>query len=454
MKQNILKKIIKEKIKWISYRKKIQPLKKIASIINIKTRDLYKSITKKKPSFILECKKSSPSFGIIKKKFNILKIAQIYKKYASAISVVTEEKYFNGNIENIPKIKKIVHQPILCKDFIIDPYQIYLAKYYQADAILLMLSILNDNQYYELSKLAKYLNLQILTEVHNLNELERLKKFSPKIIGINNRNLKNLKINIKNTIKLAPLIKKKTCIISESGITTNFEVKKLNNFVNGFLIGTQLMKKKNLDLEIRKIIYGKNKICGLTRHKDAYNSSFYGSVYGGLIFCKNSLRKINIKKAKTIIKNINLKFVGVFQNKNLKSVTNIVNKLKLNIVQLHGNENKEYISSLKNNISKKIKIWKSITLQQFLSNFYKIKYINYYLLDNNLPGSGIQLNWKPLKHKNLNKIILAGGLNQKNIKLAMKLNSLGLDINSGVEKYIGIKSRKKIKLIFKNLRYY
>lgn len=120
MPETILNKIIKDKIDWIKNRKKKQPLITFKDKINKETRNFYEILKRKRPFFILECKKSSPSLGIIRKNFNLIEIANIYKKYASAISVLTDEKYFNGNIEYINIVRKCVYQPILCKDFFID----------------------------------------------------------------------------------------------------------------------------------------------------------------------------------------------------------------------------------------------------------------------------------------------------------------------------------------------
>lgn len=136
-----------------------------------------------------------------------------------------------------------VYQPILCKDFFIDSYQVYLARYYKADAILLMLSILDNKQYMMLYNIAKELNMEVLTEVNNTTELHRAIQLNALIIGINNRNLHDLSIDLNRTKILSPLIKNRI-IISESGITENAQIKELSKMVHGFLIGSSLMSKK------------------------------------------------------------------------------------------------------------------------------------------------------------------------------------------------------------------
>ncbi|CAL4321021.1 Tryptophan biosynthesis protein TrpCF [Buchnera aphidicola (Sipha maydis)] len=452
MQKTILKEILCKKKQWIDDKKIHIPIKHIKKNISIKTRNFIHCLKKKTPAFILECKKSSPSLGIINKKFDLKRIARVYKKYSSVISVVTEENYFHGNIKNISIIRNDVKQPILCKDFIFDPYQIYLSRYYQADAVLLILSILNDSQYIYLSNLSKKLNLGILTEISNLKELKRALKLNAQVIGINNRNLKDFSININQTKNLSPFIKNKSIIISESGISKNSHIKKLSSFVNGFLIGSSLMKAKNLELATKKIIFGHNKICGLTRYKDAEYAKKYGATYGGLIFCKNSPRKINKEISNTIIKIKDFLFVGVFQNQKIDYLLEKIFSLNLKIIQLHGEEDIEYIKLLKKNVGKKIKIWKSINVKNNKYFYQKNKEINKYLFDNHIPGSGKSFDWNILRKENKKKIILSGGLNIKNCKKASHIGCFGLDFNSGVEKKIGIKDKRKIKKIFCILR--
>lgn len=449
MHETILHKIIRDKANWIQNRKKKEPFEYIKNKINIKTRNFYDSLKNKNPCFILECKKASPSLGVIKKNFDLLEIANVYKRYASAVSVLTDEKYFYGNLKFINIIKNYLSQPILCKDFFIDPYQVYLARYYNADAILLMLSILNNEQYIVLSTIAKKLNMGILTEINNITELNRAIQLNAEIIGINNRNLHDLSIDLNRTRTLSSLIKNKI-IISESGITKNSQIKEFSKIVNGFLIGSSLMSKKNLAISTKSLIFGNNKICGLTRSIDAQASEKYGAIYGGLIFAENSPRKIAKNTAKNIVLRSNLKYIGVFQNQDINIILEIASELYLHAIQLHGNENQKYINVLRKKLSKNIKIWKAFSIQSKppLLNWNNI---DKYLFDSYSGGSNTSFNWSILKDCKLNNVILAGGININNCSLASQMNCAGLDFNSGVEVSPGIKDTKKIKLIFQKL---
>ncbi|ADP67781.1 bifunctional indole-3-glycerol phosphate synthase/phosphoribosylanthranilate isomerase [Buchnera aphidicola str. JF98 (Acyrthosiphon pisum)] len=452
MQDTTLKKIIQDKSEWIRLRKEKQPLIDFKDKINKKTRDFYHSLKEKKPCFILEYKKTSPSLGIIRNNFNLIEISNVYKKYASSVSVLTDEKYFHGNLNFINIVRECVSQPVLCKDFFIDPYQVYLSRYYNADAILLMLSVLNDIQYKELSIIAKKLNMGILTEVNNIEELKRALKLNANIIGINNRNLHDLSIDLNRTRTLSSLIKKDTIIISESGIKKYREIKELSKFVNGFLIGSHLMSQTNLETAVRSIIFGDNKVCGLTRSIDIEVSEKYGAIYGGLIFVKNSPRYITKKTAKNISINRKLKLIGIFQNENINIIVDIAEELSLYGVQLHGQENKQYIDKLRNILPKKINIWKAFSIQSELPD-RNWDNVNMYIFDSDSGGSNTSFNWSILNHHILDNVILAGGINLKNCITASKLKCSGLDLNSGVEISPGIKDCKKIKSIFQKLRY-
>ena len=165
MLDTVLGKIVADKKIWVAERKQSQPLSSFENRLMPSNRPFIEALQAKSPAFILECKKASPSKGLIREDFDLDAIAAIYGRHASAISVLTDEKYFQGQFEFVTQVRQQVSQPVICKDFIIDPYQIKLARFYRADAVLLMLSVLDDEQYRELASVAKSLNMGILTEV-------------------------------------------------------------------------------------------------------------------------------------------------------------------------------------------------------------------------------------------------------------------------------------------------
>ncbi len=255
MPENILEKIIKNKEKKIELLKdsmSIEILKsKIEenkSFINFKDK-IVKNENNNKISIIAEIKKSSPSAGIIIENYDPVDIAKIYNKNnATCLSVLTEEDFFLGNISHISEIKKKVELPILCKDFFIDKFQVYLAKSYGADAILIILAGVSDQTANTLYEEALKLNMSIIVEVHNTEEAKRALKFKDALIGINNRNLKTLKTEINTTYDIHEvLINHHGPLISESGIKKKEELLEINKITNikTFLIGESLLK--NLD---------------------------------------------------------------------------------------------------------------------------------------------------------------------------------------------------------------
>jgi len=255
--ENILEKIIKNK------KEKINSLKKSLSIESLKEKiddnktfvnfkeKIENNLKNGKISIIAEIKKASPSAGIIIENYNPINIAEIYNKNnATCLSVLTEEDFFLGNLVHISKIKQKVNLPILCKDFFIDKFQIYLAKSYGADAILIILAGVSDEIASILYEEALKLNLSVIVEVHNVKEAKRALKFKNALIGINNRNLKTLKTEISTTYDIHNVLEKHNGpLISESGIKNKDELLEIKNKTNikTFLIGESLLKnlKKN-----------------------------------------------------------------------------------------------------------------------------------------------------------------------------------------------------------------
>ncbi|MDB6367678.1 bifunctional indole-3-glycerol-phosphate synthase TrpC/phosphoribosylanthranilate isomerase TrpF [Photorhabdus bodei] len=453
MQATILQKIVNDKAEYLINRKQQQPLESFINAVVASNRHFYQALNSEQTVFILECKKASPSKGVIRQDFDPIQIAKIYQPYATAISVLTDEKYFQGNYEFLRLVSDTVHQPVLCKDFIIDPYQVYLARYYQADAILLMLSVLDDQQYITLSELAHSLNMGVLTEISSEEERARAVALKAKVIGINNRNLRDLSIDLNRTKQLAPQLPEETIVISESGIHQHQQIRELSHYANGFLIGSALMAQPNLDLALRQLILGENKVCGLTRPQDAKVALQAGAVYGGLIFAEHSPRKINIQQAQQIINAANLKYVGVFQNQSSAFISHTARVLSLAAVQLHGAEGEVYIEELRKTLPENCQIWKAIDMSK--DEFHtKARNVDRYLLDNGKGGTGQSFDWQLLEKQSLANIMLAGGLNEENCQQAAKYGCCGLDFNSGVENAPGIKSSHKLNKVFQLLRCY
>ena len=249
--QNILEKIIKQKKKDLEVIKKNNSLNSIdrrikftENYLNFK-KTLIDNEKKNQVSLIAEIKKASPSVGVIVKDFDHVKIANIYSKNGAAcLSVLTEEKFFLGNLNYIKEIKKEIKIPILAKDFFIDPFQVSYSKSFGCDCILIILSALSKKQSDEIYEEALKNKLSIIVEVHDEKEAEYSLKYEEAMIGINNRNLKNLKISLGNSIKIQKkLISHKGPLISESGIRNKIDAQYIydKTGIKNFLIGESLL---------------------------------------------------------------------------------------------------------------------------------------------------------------------------------------------------------------------
>ena len=252
MSENILEKIIKNKIEKIDILKKSISLDSLKdrinenkSFMNFKEK-IENNIKNDKISIIAEIKKASPSAGLIIEDYNPVNIAEIYNSNnATCLSVLTEEDFFLGNLIHISKIKQKFNLPILCKDFFIDKFQIPLSKSYGADAILIILAGLSDDKAFEIYDEALKYNLTVVVEVHTIDEAKRALRFKEAIIGINNRDLKTLITNINTTYEIHNiLLNHSEPIVSESGIRTKEDIQEIQKKTNikSFLIGESLLK--------------------------------------------------------------------------------------------------------------------------------------------------------------------------------------------------------------------
>ena len=255
MSENILEKIIKKKIERIDLLKKSISLESLSiridenkTFLNFKDK-IQGNINKNKISLIAEIKKASPSAGVIIKDYDPIKIAKIYNENkATCLSILTEEDFFLGNLIHLSKIKDKIKLPVLCKDFFVDKFQVNLAKSYGADAILIILAGVSIDLANELYEEALKLNMSIIVEVHTVDEAKKALNFKEALIGINNRNLKNLKTNLNTTYDIHDVLADHGGpLISESGIKTKEELLTLKDKtkIKTFLIGESLLK--NLD---------------------------------------------------------------------------------------------------------------------------------------------------------------------------------------------------------------
>lgn len=269
--RNILEKIVwhkekevdkmRERLSLLDLRKKVaelpsSPLNFLSALIN----------SEQKPALIAEVKKASPSKGIIKENFDAITIAKSYEKGgANCLSVLTDEEFFQGSFENLAKVRSAVKIPLLCKEFIIYPYQIYLARLNGADAVLLIATILKDADLRYFLKIIHSLGMTALIEVHTLEELDRVLSIDEvKLIGINNRNLEDFSVSLDTTKNILSarketILHRQITIISESGLHNKNDLDfVMNAGANAVLIGESLIKQDNLELAINNLYNDSN----------------------------------------------------------------------------------------------------------------------------------------------------------------------------------------------------
>lgn len=250
----MLSKIIENKRKEVESSKKNFPLASFKNRLQKSAKNFKKAISKNKLNLIAEIKRSSPSHKNINQEVDLKNIVNVYNKYADAISVLTDKKFFDGSLQDMKIVSNLTPLPILRKDFIIDEYQIYEARYFGADAILLIASVLSLNEINNFIDIAKSLDMDCLAEAHDKGELDKVLNSKAEILGINNRNLDTLEIDLNTTLKLMDKIPDGRIIVSESGITSKDYLDKIKSKVNAVLVGTHFMRSSNPENDIKKFL--------------------------------------------------------------------------------------------------------------------------------------------------------------------------------------------------------
>ena len=260
---NILEKIVNTKLQEVKKHIEHESMDSLKNHEGIKTssRNFVEAIkfhhTRNSSAVIAEVKKASPSKGIIRENFNPVEIAMSYEKGGAAcLSVLTDEQYFKGHLSYLNLVRSQVELPILRKDFIIDPYQIYQAKAYGADCILLIVAILSERQLLEFEKIAFDLDLSVLVEVHSQEELEVALKMQTPLLGINNRNLKTFDVSLETSLSLKKNISEDRIVVTESGIFSKQDVMLMSDAgIKTFLVGESFMREEDPGSALQNLFY-------------------------------------------------------------------------------------------------------------------------------------------------------------------------------------------------------
>jgi len=421
-------------------------------------------------NFICEVKKASPSKGIIAEHFPYLDIAKEYEVAgAAAISVLTEPDFFKGDKKYLQEIASTVKIPVLRKDFIIDEYQIYQAKVWGASAILLICACLDVPTLTKFRELADSLGLSSLVEAHDEKEVQMAIDCGARIIGVNNRNLKDFTVDVQNSVRLRNLVQDDVIFVSESGLETPEDIQVLrDNNIGVALMGETFMRSPN-KVEKLAYLYGstyytpKVKMCGISKVETIPAVVEAKPNYMGLVFAP-SKRQVTVEQAKTLVeelhkgcakkygsdtepdKNDTIKTVGVFVNETVDNLVTIANEVNLDAVQLHGDEDETFIQSLKERTN--VEVWKAVQIrsaadvEEWIDSSADMILFDAYHKDER-GGTGEVFDWSSLDEFE-RPFMLAGGIDSTNVARAIRtVRPYGIDTSSGIETN-GVKDDEKI----------
>jgi len=413
-------------------------------------RSLAGVIAKPGARFILEIKKASPSEGAISLAADVGAVARAYAPVADALSVLADSAYFGGSLEDVATARRHFDGPILAKDFFIDLRQVAEARAAGADAILVMLSVLDDADAKAMIAEAQSFDMDALVEVHDEAEMRRAIGLGAELIGINNRNLRDLSIDLTTTERLAKLAPD-SVLISESGIRDRNDVERLGELVDGFLVGTSLMRSADPGLAARELVFGRVKLCGLNRAEDIAAAA--GATYAGFVFVPGTPRHVTAEEAAPLVgaaRNAGVLPVGVFRDAPIGEVADAASLLNLHAVQLHGQEDAGYLLALRAQLPTEVEIW---TAMNVADGMPEGRNGDRTLFDNGGGGSGQSFDWSVIEgHDELHRGILAGGIGAHNARAAQTVGAFAIDIGSSVDAEPGVKSPERIAAVFEALR--
>ena len=415
-------------------------------------------------NFICEVKKASPSKGIIAEHFPYLDIAKEYEVAgAAAISVLTEPDFFKGDKKYLQEIASTVKIPVLRKDFIIDEYQIYQAKVWGASAILLICACLDVPTLTKFRELADSLGLSSLVEAHDEHEVQMAIDCGARIIGVNNRNLKDFTVDVQNSVRLRNLVQDDVIFVSESGLETPEDIQVLrDNNIGVALMGETFMRSPN-KVEKLAYLYGptyytpKIKMCGISKVETIPAIIDAKPDYMGLVFAP-SKRQVTVEQAKTLVEELHkqyavrynsetIKAVGVFVNETVENLLKIAEEVKLDVIQLHGDEDESFIQILKEQSN--VEVWKAVQVrsaadaEKWIDSSADMLLFDAYHKDER-GGTGEVFDWSSLDEFE-RPFMLAGGIDSTNVARAIRtVRPYGIDISSGIETN-SVKDDEKMK---------
>ena len=464
-----LDQILAHKREEVARRKADRSLESILASCAPATRSLSRALSAAGPGFVLEIKFASPSAGVIRGGTDLDPVLASYARHADAVSVLTDERFFGGSLARLAEVRARLDQPLLCKDFFLEPFQVAEARLHGADAILLILAAVDDSTWRACADLAARLRMEVLTEVHDETEADRAVALGARLIGVNNRDLRTLAVDLGTTPRVEPRIPDDRLVVSESGIKSRAEVTALRSVADAFLVGGALMREPDLDGAVRRLVYGVTKVCGLTTGDDARAACAAGATHGGVVFAAESPRLVTQSQAAQVRRGVPLEWVGVFADHASEEIAAIADALDLAAVQLHGRESPAEVARVRALAPARCAVWKAVRVQDRLPLRAETGG-DRLLLDGARPdpesrrsmsgpptgllgGTGQRFDWTLLDgYPERADVLLAGGLSAENVARAAALGVYGLDVSSGVEASPGRKDPARLTAFFRERR--
>lgn len=413
------------------------------------TRSLRAALAGPGARFIMEVKMASPSAGMLAS-VDPARQALAYAGVADAISVLTDGPYFGGSLADLAAVRRVSDGPLLAKDFVIDPRQVVEARLHGADAVLVMLSVLDDRAAREMIAEATLLGMDVLVEAHDAAEVHRAVALGAPIIGINNRDLRTLKVDLAVTERLAQLVPADRLVVAESGISSRADVERLAGYADAFLVGSALMRAEDPAEAARALAFGRVKVCGITNAADLDMAAAAGASHVGLVFVPGTPRAVTVAQAKAILHDAKAapKRVGIFRDAEPQQVAATARALGLHAVQLHGRED---VSAVRRLMPETTEVWAAA---QVGAGAMELRDgADRLLFDSGAGGTGRTFDWdKVADRPELPRGLLAGGLNPGNARAASRLGAYALDVGSGLEAIPRWKDSHLVSAFFEALR--
>ena len=470
----ILDEIVAHKRGEIERRRRALPLEAVQAAAQQAppARDLAAALRRPGVSLVAEIKRTSPSKGPLRPDLDPVALARAYEAHgAAAISVLTDGRFFGGSLADLAAVRESIDLPILCKDFLLDPYQVYEARVAGADAVLLIVAALDDGALRDLYRLAGDLGMAALVEVHDAGELVRALALRPAIVGVNNRDLRTFEVDLETTARLRPLVPQGTLLVAESGVRDRADVERVSAIgADAALVGEALVRAADPGARVRELLGGERagdlirvKICGLTELEDAVCAAEAGADLLGFVFYQKSPRFVEPECVAAISGAIRRQFgagvprlVGVFVDEPPARVGEILEISGLDLAQLHGHETPEEVRALAPRAFKAIRPGGNGRqgVEAGAEAYYAAAAVRdpapQLLVDayhpQHLGGSGTVADLEAARRLARQcRLLLAGGLTPETVAAAVeRVQPWGVDVSSGVELSPGRKDHGRV----------